>query len=161
MFTKIDRRGLKCSTVLAKRLYSSFLQASPSSHAKRILRLRQIHSTSPLCSPRRRDFFSSNAVLQQQPSRNGEATEQQHQQARKSSRLPAGKTSLRRVAVEAQRSRDGILTTAKPAADERLKAKVRSHVISYWDTTDNVSWTDSDRVLRCGTVQPAACRPHP
>ncbi|KAJ5211699.1 uncharacterized protein N7498_003345 [Penicillium cinerascens] len=75
-----------------------------------------IHAAPTLELPRRRDFFSSNAILaQNQPNRNDESIDQlEHQKQRKrASRVPAAPTSLRRVAVEAQRSRDGVLSKAQ------------------------------------------------
>ena len=69
--------------------------------------LRCLHASATAQAPRKRTFFSSNAFLQQEG--NSPAVdivnEAPHTQKRKSARSPAGKTSLRRVAVEAQRSR--------------------------------------------------------
>jgi hypothetical protein len=75
-----------------------------------------IHASSALALPRRRDFFTSNAQLAQtQSNTNDESPEDQElqKQRRRSSRTPAAPTSLRRVAVEAQRSRDGFLSKAQ------------------------------------------------
>ena len=46
-------------------------------------------------------------------------------QRRKSSRIPAAKTSLRRAAVEAQRSKDGIVIRGAPEKSTGLESKVR------------------------------------
>lgn len=69
---------------------------------------RFLHATSAAQLPRKRHFFSSNAMLQQEEFKPGiEATETPSQiQKRKVIRSPPGKRSLRRVAVEAQRSRE-------------------------------------------------------
>ena len=78
-------------------------------------RHRSLSTSTNLLTKRRKGFFSSNASSRN-PQREKEPAEQQQlqpQQAqeqgkkRKSKRSPAGKTSLRRVAVEAQRSKDG------------------------------------------------------
>ena len=72
--------------------------------------LRYLHATAAGQAPRKRNFFSSNAVLQQELSGNSEAVKDvPPPQKRKPIRSPAGKTSLRRVAVEAQRSRENTL----------------------------------------------------
>jgi required for meiotic nuclear division protein 1 len=69
---------------------------------------RFLHASSPAQLPRKRHFFSSNAMLQQEEFKSGvETTEMPSQiQKRKVIRSPPGKRSLRRVAVEAQRSRE-------------------------------------------------------
>lgn len=101
-----------------------FARASVCSACKRpvtlrLLRLSQnqyLHASPALKLPRRRDFFSSNAHLaQKQLSKDDESAEHpEHQkQRRRSGRAPAAPTSLRRVAVEAQRSRDGFLSKAQ------------------------------------------------
>lgn len=76
-----------------------------------------LHRSSSLGLPRRKDFFSSNAYLQQRQLRNGdspaEMDPESQKQRRRSGRSPAATTSLRRVAVEAQRSRDGFLSKAQ------------------------------------------------
>ncbi|PWY92428.1 hypothetical protein BO70DRAFT_327578 [Aspergillus heteromorphus CBS 117.55] len=80
-------------------------------------RSQYLHASPPLSSPRRKDFFSSNAYLSQKQARNGDATEEPllegQKQRKRSSRSPAATTSLRRVAVEAQRSKDGIVSKAQ------------------------------------------------
>lgn len=127
MFAKLDRRSLSYVSAFAQRLYSSFVQRSSNLKHTSYLKGRQIHGSPVLQSPRRRDFFSSNAALQkppQDPLRNGDNGEYQQAQQRKVPRLPAGKTSLRRVAVEAQMSRDGIATPGRPALNGLPKAKV-------------------------------------
>ncbi|KAJ5135623.1 uncharacterized protein N7515_004901 [Penicillium bovifimosum] len=86
-------------SILLRQPQSQFLHASPSS-----------------ALPRRKDFFSSNAHLKQkQQNNNNEPTEfssETQQQRRRGPRIPAAPTSLRRVAVEAQRSKDGLHSKA-------------------------------------------------
>ncbi|OJJ76122.1 hypothetical protein ASPBRDRAFT_144664 [Aspergillus brasiliensis CBS 101740] len=80
-------------------------------------RSQYLHATTPLSYPRRKDFFSSNAYLCQKQMKNGDTTEdavlESQKQRRRSNRSPAASTSLRRVAVEAQRSKDGMLSKAQ------------------------------------------------
>ncbi|KAG0155169.1 hypothetical protein PDIDSM_742 [Penicillium digitatum] len=73
------------------------------------------HFSPPLALPRRKDFFSSNAHLKLKQNNNDQPIEpflDFQKQRRRGARLPAAPTSLRRVAVEAQRSKDGILSRA-------------------------------------------------
>ncbi|OOF99803.1 hypothetical protein ASPCADRAFT_203627 [Aspergillus carbonarius ITEM 5010] len=80
-------------------------------------RSQYLHASPLLSYPRRKDFFSSNAYLCQKQSRNGDTVEEvsldTQKQRKRSNRSPAASTSLRRVAVEAQRSKDGILSKAQ------------------------------------------------
>jgi len=77
--------------------------------------LRPLHASPIFQRPRRRDFFSSNAVLTNQkpdgsPKDDVEtAAELLQARKRKAGGAAAAKTSLRRVAVEAQRTKDGKL----------------------------------------------------
>lgn len=89
-------RQLACPT--ARRI----LNTSP----LRPLTFRCIHATPATQLPRKRNFFSSNAALQQEGVSADAVTDLPPTQKRKPVRSPAGKTSLRRVAVEAQRSRE-------------------------------------------------------
>lgn len=87
-----------------------------------------VHASYPLGLPRRKDFFSSNAFLSQKQSRNGdfsqELSSETQKQRRRGARNPAAPTSLRRVAVEAQRSKDGILSKAQLKEQEIYQTKV-------------------------------------
>jgi uncharacterized Rmd1/YagE family protein len=72
--------------------------------------LRYLHATAAAQSPRKRNFFSSNAALQQEGIGSSEVIEGLlPAQKKKTIRSPAGKTSLRRVAVEAQRTRENTI----------------------------------------------------
>lgn len=66
------------------------------------------------------DFFSSNAHLRQKEELSAEPVVEIPKQKRRAGKIPATKTSLRRVAVEAQRSRDGILSKAQLAEEKGL-----------------------------------------
>ncbi|KAL4918561.1 hypothetical protein BDW62DRAFT_181125 [Aspergillus aurantiobrunneus] len=76
-----------------------------------------LHASPPLGLPRRKDFFSSNAFLTQKISATKDAVEgssqESQKQRRRGGRSPAAPTSLRRVAVEAQRSKDGFKSKAQ------------------------------------------------
>lgn len=75
-----------------------------------------LHASPPCGLPRRKDFFSSNSYAWQKHSKNegsAEESSEPQKQRRRSARSPAAPTSLRRVAVEAQRSKDGFLTKAQ------------------------------------------------
>ncbi|KAL4946150.1 hypothetical protein BDV06DRAFT_183268 [Aspergillus oleicola] len=89
-------------TPICKRPAAIRILKQPQSH--------YLHATSPLGLPRRKDFFSSNAYLAQKQPATGDAAEGSSQESQKQrkrgGRSPAAPTSLRRVAVEAQRSRD-------------------------------------------------------
>lgn len=115
-----------------------FARASVCSACKRpvILRILKnprnhyLHVSPALELPRRRDFFSSNALLAQRQaskSENDEMTEhpESQKQRRRGGRAPAAPTSLRRVAVEAQRSRDGFLSKAQLKEQGIHQTKVR------------------------------------
>lgn len=75
-----------------------------------------LHALPALNSPRRKDFFSSNALLaQKQLGKNDGLSDSpdSQKQRRRGGRGPAAPTSLRRVAVEAQRSKDGFISKAQ------------------------------------------------
>ncbi len=149
---KIHRRVLSSNSLLARRLYSSFVREGSSLQPMNFLRGRHIHGSPTLHFPRRRDFFSSNATLQHQPQsllRDGDSAEHQQNKKRNVSRLPAGKTSLRRVAVEAQRSRDGIVTPGKPTIDGLPKAKVNHSAMAHECHANRRLNSDSDCLLCC------------
>ncbi|KAL2796804.1 hypothetical protein BJX66DRAFT_298692 [Aspergillus keveii] len=86
-----------------------------------------LHASSPLSLPRRKDFFSSNAFLTQKQSEVSDATEkatlESQKQRRRGGRSPAAPASLRRVAVEAQRSKDNFRSKARLREDGILQTK--------------------------------------
>ena len=131
--------------------------------AARLLRCPQnqyLHASPALGLPRRKDFFSSNALLaQKQLSKNDGSQDNpdSQKQRRRSGRTPAAPTSLRRVAVEAQRSKDGFLSKAQLKEQGLHQSKVstdprdlRPRILTY---SLICLITDSD-CLRCGrTIQ--------
>ena len=86
------------------RFYSSVPGHLPKSSTQ--TRSRSFHFTGSLALPKKRHFFSSNPNLQS-ASKERDVEEPAKRQKRQNTRSPVGKSSLRRVAVEAQRSRDG------------------------------------------------------
>lgn len=93
-----------------------------------------LHVSPPLALPRRKDFFSSNAHLKQNQNNNDEPIEfspDSQKQRRRGPRLPAAPTSLRRVAVEAQRSKDGIHSKALLKEQGLYRTKVGITEIFY------------------------------
>jgi len=92
--------------------------------------LRPLHASPIFQRPRRRDFFSSNAVLSNQRVDNDTkddaetAAEILQARKRKAGGAAAAKTSLRRVAVEAQRSKDGKLARSHRQSDIAASTKL-------------------------------------
>ena len=80
--------------------------------------LRPLHASPIFQRPRRRDFFSSNSTLANHKdadvsARTNDSVEALQARKRKAGGAAAAKTSLRRVAVEAQRSKDGNLKSGR------------------------------------------------
>lgn len=101
-------------SVISPRPYSCQANHRWRDSATVLLQHRFLSIPNNLLFKRRKDFFSSDATLRT-PQRESEPAEQQRPEQygqeqgkkRNSKRSPAGKTSLRRVAAEAQRSKDG------------------------------------------------------
>lgn len=93
---------------------------------------RPLHASPIFQRPRRRDFFSSNPSLLQQSSAGlievadvSQGTQDATaSQKRRTARSPAAKTSLRRVAVEAQRSKDSNLSRSRRISDDASVPKL-------------------------------------
>jgi uncharacterized Rmd1/YagE family protein len=97
--------------------------------------LRYLHATAAGQAPRKRSFFSSSAALQQELAAKLEPLKDvAPAQKRKPIRSPAGKTSLRRVAVEAQRSRENTLRRRDVVKD--VEGNNRVTAISVADQFD-------------------------
>ena len=107
------------------RTYIALLDVSLEAPARAVKNKSLLGHKSP-STPRRHESFSSKPLLRY-PQREPDEQEQLQGQKRKSTRSPAGKTSLRRVAVEAQRSRGGIesrksSTPGPPASTKTVTA---------------------------------------
>lgn len=85
------------------------------------------------------DLFSTTAVVQQ-PQKEAESSEGPQPAKRKKTRSPAAKNSLRRVAVEAQRSRDGIMIGGMPGLEDRLNTKVALGL-------SRIKWNGADQAV--------------
>lgn len=93
---------------------------------------RTLHNSPALLRPRKREFFSSSSPLHSQKPQHTEpppddvsTTAPSEGPRRKAARSPAAKTSLRRVAVEAQRSKDGgLLAKSKSQSDQAPAPKL-------------------------------------
>lgn len=98
--------------------------------------LRHLHASAIAQTPRKRAFFSSNAALQQESniSKDHSLKDTQPVQKRKPVRQPPGKTSLRRVAVEAQTSRAS--TIRQQEASNKKHGRNRVTAISVADQFD-------------------------
>lgn len=91
------------------------------------------HSTHGLLSRKRierNDYFSSSAIHFQQQDAKSEKPPAKDEESpennkRKTTRSQAAKNSLRRVAAEAQRSRDGKKSNKMPAVAHQAASKVR------------------------------------
>lgn len=120
----VPRLARRCHRAFSILHLTMFARSAICSACKRPVTLRvsrqpqnqYLHASSALALPRRRDFFTFNAQLaQKQSHKNDESAEtlELQKQRKRSARAPAAPTSLRRVAVEAQRSRDGYLSKAQ------------------------------------------------
>ncbi|KAG9233264.1 hypothetical protein BJ875DRAFT_50920 [Amylocarpus encephaloides] len=127
----------------------SFSRQFASSSIRRIQihgnRPRYLHAATSHQFPRKRAFFSSNAALQDEDITGKAITSSEipAPQKRKNVRSPAGKTSLRRVAVEAQRSRAAPTRKQDPSSD--IEGSNRVTAVSVADQFDMVEVV---RILR-------------
>lgn len=130
-------------------------------------RSQQLHASSPFGLPRRKDFFSSNAYLNQKQGKpsdvNSESPPESQKQRRRGSRLPAAPTSLRRVAVEAQRSKDGFVSRAQLREQGLYQTKVQSIAHLHWSDAMLIfaSTIVRDSLRRFRAVRYAESENHP
>lgn len=93
------------------------------------------HGLPSFAFARRKDCFSSGAWLKQkQPEKDSNVSEEwadPQKQRKKGSRNPAAPTSLRRVAVEAQRSKDSFFSRAQLIEQGLYQTKVSTIKIMY------------------------------
>lgn len=94
-----------------------------------------LHVLPSFAFSRRKDCFSSGAWLKQkQPEKDSNSSEEwadPQKQRKKGSRNPAAPTSLRRVAVEAQRSKDSFFSRAQLIEQGLYQTKVSTIKIMY------------------------------
>ncbi|KAF4635705.1 hypothetical protein G7Y89_g2390 [Cudoniella acicularis] len=132
---------------------NSFARQLPSPAVHRLLNdgsfgpraFRHLHASTVRQAPRKRTFFSSNATLQQDTSspKLDSVKETLAPQTRKPKRSPAGKTSLRRVAVEAQRSRENTLRQKDAIRDAES-----SNQVTAISVADQFDMEEVIRILR-------------
>ena len=136
----MQAQSLRPSIALANHLYSARSRRAAFDLCKQP-GLRPLHASPIFQNPRRRDFFSSNAALHNQKTHNDSAPDggkaSAQTQNRKTARPSGAKTSLRRVAVEAQRSKDGKLARTPASSDDAPspKAVTAYAVAETFDTT--------------------------
>jgi required for meiotic nuclear division protein 1 len=121
---------------------------------------RPLHAAPALFLPRRRGFFSSNAVLRQQEVGPGESGVEQRAQTdqtqiaqiqkRKTARTSAAKTSLRRVAVEAQRSKDSSLSKIQSTGEGAQTTKA----VTAYAVAEQFNLAKVDEILRAQGYEP-------
>ncbi|KAI9743203.1 MAG: hypothetical protein M1818_003049 [Claussenomyces sp. TS43310] len=116
MFTTVTRLPIT-HHIRSLPIWRSTIDSNPAS--------RFLHATASTQLPRKRQFFSSNAALQADaaPETVKASTESLQVQKRKAIRSAAGSRSLRRVAAEAQRSRDAV-TEQKDWRDDRTSKQI-------------------------------------
>jgi hypothetical protein len=134
----------------------STLSYRPLLYCSLTCRGRFLHVTSSNLLPRRRDFFSSNVPLSQQHHPTKDTAEPIQEaspaQKRRSTRTPSAKTSLRRVAVEAQRSRDGSQAKKAAGIDGDSHTQVRGRPLN--PTSDLLtSNSDGNSILHCRKIR--------
>lgn len=102
---------------------------------------RYLHASATNLYPRKRLFFSSNAALQQEApvAKSGSLADYTGSPKRKNIRSPAGKTSLRRVAAEAQRSRESSLPKAEATSTHNGNNRVTAICVAEQFNMDSVS----------------------
>ncbi len=109
------------------------------------------HSVGRLGARKRDNFsFSSKAPLlhPQEGNKGGEKVEN----AKRKTRSSAAKNSLRRVAVEAQRSRDGKQPQKAPAAPFQSTSKVLMSLVHLFTRLIQLVLLDCDRNVRGGRI---------
>src|SRR5947207_4262106 len=119
---------------------------------------RTLHNSRTLQRPRKREFFSSSSPLHSQKQPNPEPlTDDTHNTVRpdnpkrKTARSPAAKTSLRRVAVEAQRSKDGGLLAKSKLTGDHAPA---SRLVTAYAVAEQFDLAKVVEILRSKGYEP-------
>lgn len=111
--------------------------------------LRSIHASSVTCRPRKGALFSSNATLQQESSPSSPPLPTQAVKdpinAAKQKRKAAGKTSLKRVALEAQRPRTASITSTP---HEEMNIKEANNTVTAISVADQFDMDSISQILR-------------
>ncbi|KAI9738251.1 MAG: hypothetical protein M1834_008749 [Cirrosporium novae-zelandiae] len=120
-------------------------------------RFQPLHASSALPFPRKRDFFSTNPYLQLQKSSSESPKDEDLppiislSSKRKSSRFPTGKTSLRQVAVEAQRTRD------RKASGTGLDITSETKTVTAYCVAEQFDLSITLDILRAKGYEPDPC----
>lgn len=124
--------------------------------------MRPLHAAPAFFLPRRRDFFSSNSILKQQnqPTLGEVGEARTHPEShpneigqtpkRKSARKSVAKTSLRRAAVEAQRSKDSSLPKIQVAGEGAQTSKA----VTAYAVAEQFNLAKVDEILRADGYEP-------
>lgn len=123
--------------------------------------LRPLRAAPATLLPRRRDFFSSDSILRQRGQNPDEAAEEQHsasshaeigqiQKRKNTARSSATKNSLRRVAVEAQRTKDSPLSKIQAAGEA---AQITKAVTAY-AVAEQFNLAKVDEIVRSQGYEP-------
>ncbi|KAL9110376.1 MAG: hypothetical protein Q9227_005107 [Pyrenula ochraceoflavens] len=120
---------------------------------------RPLHASSALSFPRRRDYFSSNATLKQQSVESSHvkqtSSETKAAERRKNTRSPAGKTSLKRVAFEAERSRDQDRSALRATENETEPKLVTAYAVA-----EQFDLAKVNEILRSAGYEPDPLQTH-
>lgn len=122
---------------------------------------KNLHATPTLLLPRRRDFFSSHSIARQrgetldehgvvQKSQADQGELAHTQKRRNTSRSSAAKTSLRRVAVEAQRTKESPRSQTKSAGDETPAPKA----VTAYAVAEQFDLSKVDEIVRAQGYEP-------
>lgn len=121
LWLQIPRGFAKCKS----RSFSSLRNVQPLRPSVVLPRSSSFHSSGIFSSRKRNDYFSSKAPATT-PQLDATTNEPSQNSKRKTTRSSAAKNSLRRVAVEAQRSRDGKDPNKTPPLAHQTASKVPS-----------------------------------
>jgi uncharacterized Rmd1/YagE family protein len=121
--------------------------------------LRPLHASPIFQQPRRRDFFSSNPSLSSSKSNGSdiskdgvpESANQALTSKRKTARSPGTKTSLRRVGLEAQRSKAGILENAASRSQDEVAS---TKLVTAYAVAEQYDLTKVVEILRSKGFEP-------
>ncbi|KEF62542.1 uncharacterized protein A1O9_00515 [Exophiala aquamarina CBS 119918] len=120
---------------------------------------RPLHASPIFQQPRRRDFFSSNSALSSAKSHASDTTKDAAPESvdsaltlkRKTARSPGTKTSLRRVGLEAQRSKAGILEKAGNRNQDEVTS---TKLVTAYAVAEQYDLTKVVEILRSKGFEP-------
>lgn len=119
--------------------------------------LRPLHASPIFQKPRRREFFSSNAALASlRDSHSSKQEEAETLQARKRKHggAAAAKISLRRVAVEAQRTKDGSLSLSSTQYQQSTEGAATPRLVTAYAVAERFNLAKVVEILRSKGYEP-------